>query len=430
MLDKLPSVSGKLAVQGSKITMELPRIAGFTRDSRAYRVERRNRRAGHHQARTWSSCRTCAPRWKCRTRTWSIVTAKSGTYNTKADKIMLRDQIVVTSQQGYNAQLREAAVEMKKGNVVSEQPVEITLPNGLLKANRLEIIEFRRGDPLRPRRRARPRWREARRRRNDRARAASRLLAGDRLALAAAGAAAQPAAQAQQPSGAMQGFQMNRDQPVKIEVEHARGARQEPAGDVRRRRQAHAGRHDASVQDAGGVLRRHGRAAPHRRKARRRDCAEGAAGAGGSQQIKRAEAKGDVLVTQKDQTAKGDNGVFDMKTNTVTLTGNVVVTQGHERAARRPHGGRSDDRGHRGSNPTRPSASRDCSTRAPARTPQAGPRARAAPQPPAPAAKRRRSGRCASTEPRRGASSAGLRLSRRKKLRQFNALRDADGSAK
>ena len=35
-----------------------------------------------------------------------------------------------------------------------------------------------------------------------------------------------------------------------------------------------------------------------------------------------------MLVTQKDQTAKGDNGVFDVKTNSVTLTGNVVVTQG------------------------------------------------------------------------------------------------------
>jgi len=35
-----------------------------------------------------------------------------------------------------------------------------------------------------------------------------------------------------------------------------------------------------------------------------------------------------VLVTQKDQTAKGDNGVFDVKSNTITLTGSVVVTQG------------------------------------------------------------------------------------------------------
>ena len=38
MFDKLPSVSGKLAVQGSKITMELPRIAGVTRDKRAYEL--------------------------------------------------------------------------------------------------------------------------------------------------------------------------------------------------------------------------------------------------------------------------------------------------------------------------------------------------------------------------------------------------------
>jgi lipopolysaccharide export system protein LptA len=48
-------------------------------------------------------------------------------------------------------------------------------------------------------------------------------------------------------------------------------------------------------------------------------------GPGGQQQIRRMEAKGGVVVTQKDQTATGDFGEFEMKTNTVTLTGNVVV---------------------------------------------------------------------------------------------------------
>jgi lipopolysaccharide export system protein LptA len=47
-----------------------------------------------------------------------------------------------------------------------------------------------------------------------------------------------------------------------------------------------------------------------------------------NQQIKRLEAKGGVVITQKDQIASGDSGVFDMKTNTATLLGNVVVTQG------------------------------------------------------------------------------------------------------
>ena len=49
---------------------------------------------------------------------------------------------------------------------------------------------------------------------------------------------------------------------------------------------------------------------------------------GSNSQIKRLEAKGGVVIIQKEQTATGDNGVFDMKTNTATLVGNVVVTQG------------------------------------------------------------------------------------------------------
>ena len=58
-------------------------------------------------------------------------------------------------------------------------------------------------------------------------------------------------------------------------------------------------------------------------------------GPGGEQRIKQLEARGGVVVTQKDQTATGELGIFDMQTNTVTLTGNVVMTQGQERAARR-----------------------------------------------------------------------------------------------
>jgi lipopolysaccharide export system protein LptA len=44
-------------------------------------------------------------------------------------------------------------------------------------------------------------------------------------------------------------------------------------------------------------------------------------------QIRRLEAKGNVVVTKLDQTATGDVGIFDTQANTVTLTGNVVVTQ-------------------------------------------------------------------------------------------------------
>jgi lipopolysaccharide export system protein LptA len=51
-------------------------------------------------------------------------------------------------------------------------------------------------------------------------------------------------------------------------------------------------------------------------------------GPGGRQGISRLEALGGVVVTTKDQTATGAKGVFEMKTNTITLSGGVVIAQG------------------------------------------------------------------------------------------------------
>jgi lipopolysaccharide export system protein LptA len=53
-----------------------------------------------------------------------------------------------------------------------------------------------------------------------------------------------------------------------------------------------------------------------------------APGPGGSSQIKRLEAKGNVVVTQKDQVVTGESAVFDTKTNLVTMVGGVILTQG------------------------------------------------------------------------------------------------------
>ncbi len=47
-----------------------------------------------------------------------------------------------------------------------------------------------------------------------------------------------------------------------------------------------------------------------------------------AQNIRRIEAHGDVTVVSRDQTASGDLGVYDLLAKTITLSGNVVVTQG------------------------------------------------------------------------------------------------------
>ena len=51
-------------------------------------------------------------------------------------------------------------------------------------------------------------------------------------------------------------------------------------------------------------------------------------GVGTAQSITRLEASGGVRISQKDQNARGDRAFVDMVKEVITLTGNVVLTQG------------------------------------------------------------------------------------------------------
>jgi lipopolysaccharide export system protein LptA len=48
----------------------------------------------------------------------------------------------------------------------------------------------------------------------------------------------------------------------------------------------------------------------------------------GAQNIRRIVASGGVTVITKDQNVKGDTGIYDLESKTITLSGNVVVSQG------------------------------------------------------------------------------------------------------
>ena len=132
---------------------------------------------------------------------------------------------------------------------------------------------------------------------------------------------AQRTAQANQgPPNALQGFSKNRDEPVQIEAASLEVRDKDKvatfSGNV------HVIQGDTDLRSKTLVVFYEGD-----------DTAQGGIkaaqpGPGGSSQIKRLEANGNVLVSQKDQTATGDKGVFDMRTNTITLMGNVVVSQG------------------------------------------------------------------------------------------------------
>jgi lipopolysaccharide export system protein LptA len=143
--------------------------------------------------------------------------------------------------------------------------------------------------------------------------------------LAGATVLARVSALAQQgPPNALQGFSTNRDKPVKIRAASLEVRDKEKfatfSGDV------HVVQGDTDMRCKTLVVFYD----DNSNKDSKETVKAAQPGPGGSGQIRRMEARGNVVVTQKDQTATGDRGDFDMRTNTVVLSGKVVVTKGRD----------------------------------------------------------------------------------------------------
>ena len=127
---------------------------------------------------------------------------------------------------------------------------------------------------------------------------------------------------------AMQGFSQNRDQPIQIEAAslEMRDKKKEATfsghvkvvqGDTTMTSKTLVVFYDSSPAAA----------APPPANAKSAPMQSATPGPGGSSSIKRLEAKGNVVVTQKDQVVTGETAIFDTKANLITMLGGVVLTQ-------------------------------------------------------------------------------------------------------
>ena len=130
---------------------------------------------------------------------------------------------------------------------------------------------------------------------------------------------------------AMQGFSQNRDQPIQIEAAslEMRDKKKEATfagnvkvvqGDTTMTSKTLVVFYDSSSSSATPPANSKGtKSAPMQ---------SATPGPGGSSSIRRLEAKGSVVVTQKDQVVTGETAIFDTKENLITMLGGVVLTQG------------------------------------------------------------------------------------------------------
>ena len=146
MLAKLPINIDNLVVSGTKVTMEQPRLSGFTSDARAYELTA-DTAAQDMTKPDLVELRNIRAKVDMQDKSSIEMTAVTGLYDAKGETLRLDQDIRLNSSTGYQGRLSEALVDIRKGNVISEHPVEVKLLQGTLNANRLNIIDS--GDIIR-----------------------------------------------------------------------------------------------------------------------------------------------------------------------------------------------------------------------------------------------------------------------------------------
>jgi lipopolysaccharide export system protein LptC len=135
---RLPGDLGKLVIHGTKITMEQPRLTGFTLDSRAYEFSA-DAAAQDITKPNLVELEKLHAKVEMQDKSSVAMTADSGVYDVKSEMLTLNDNIHLVSSTGYEGRLSEAVVDIRKGNVVSDRPVAVKMLNGFLNAKRLDI---------------------------------------------------------------------------------------------------------------------------------------------------------------------------------------------------------------------------------------------------------------------------------------------------
>ena len=136
---------------------------------------------------------------------------------------------------------------------------------------------------------------------------------------------------------AMQGFSQNRDQPIQIEAASLEmidkkkeatfsGNVKVVQGDTTMTSKKLVVFYDSS-QSAGAAPQPGQKATTKPAGPQAAPMQSATPGPGGSSSIRRLEARGNVVVTQKDQIVTGETAVFETKTNLITMLGSVVLTQ-------------------------------------------------------------------------------------------------------
>lgn len=138
-LRNVPGLSlGAVGISNGKVRMETPRLSGYRKDNRPYEV---TADAALQDIRnpTQIELSTLTARIQMEREGWVNVSAKTGLFDTQAEKLNLVDDVRVRTETGYDIRMRTADIDFKAGTVLSKEPVSVSLGTTTIDADTLDV---------------------------------------------------------------------------------------------------------------------------------------------------------------------------------------------------------------------------------------------------------------------------------------------------
>jgi lipopolysaccharide export system protein LptC len=132
---------GPISLSGTHVTMESPRLRGYRRDTQPYDV---TAAAATQDVRKPNLVELKELRAKLAMDDkggTARLEAVSGTFDTQKEILELREQVRIDSDRGHAVRMSSALIDFKAGTVVSNQPVTVTLSNGKIDAEGVDVSD-------------------------------------------------------------------------------------------------------------------------------------------------------------------------------------------------------------------------------------------------------------------------------------------------
>lgn len=131
----------KADVSGEAVNVGDLKFTGFDKKNQAYTISAASAEQDETEPNIVHLTRVEAELKVAKSGDVIFVHADTGRYDTDAETVLLSDNVRLKSTSGFSAKLEVADVHLKAGRVRSDRPVAVTMPNGTIEANGVDIFE-------------------------------------------------------------------------------------------------------------------------------------------------------------------------------------------------------------------------------------------------------------------------------------------------